>query len=793
MNERTERLRRESLDAVPTVSAERAERITAFYRENDGRHAVPVMRALAFRDLCEHKTLHLGEGELIVGERGPAPKAVPTYPELTCHSVEDLRILDSRPKTRYRVDPGVIEVYERVVIPYWRGRSLRDRMFEELPEEWRDAYRAGVFTEFMEQRAPGHTVLDDKIYSRGLLDFGEEIAAAIAALDFERDPEALDRRDELRAMAIACDAAIRFAERHAQLAARRAAEEADPARRAELLKIAEACRRVPARAPRDFHEALQSYWFCHLGVITELNGWDAYCPGHLDQHLGPFYARGIADGTLTRERAKELIECFFVKFNNHPAPPKVGVTAAESGTYTDFANINIGGLLRDGSDGSNEVSYLLLEALEELHLVQPSSNLQVSRRTPEPLLKRALEVVRRGHGFPSLFNADLVVEEQLRQGKTLEDARAGGCSGCVEVGAFGKEAYILTGYFNLAKILELALHDGRDPRTGAQLGPRTGSAGDLRAFDDLFGAFETQMRHFVDLKIRGNRIVERMFATRMPAPFLSVLTDDCVRKGRDYNAGGARYNNTYIQAVGIGTVTDSLSALAATVYGGGEISLERLTAALDSSFRDQEPLRQRLVNRVPRYGNDDDAADAHMLRTFDALFRAIDGRPNAKGGSYRLEMLPTTCHVYFGQVCGATPDGRRAGEPLSEGISPVQGADREGPTAVFRSAAKMDQVKTGGTLLNMKLTPALAEGGDGIDRLAQLVRGYFRMNGHHVQFNVVTAETLRDAQAHPERHRGLIVRVAGYSDYFCDLSTDLQDEIIRRTEHGAVPDRQPSR
>jgi pyruvate-formate lyase len=394
-------------------------------------------------------------------------------------------------------------------------------------------------------------------------------------------------------------------------------------------------------------------------------------------------------------------------------------------------------------------------------------------------------VIRKGYGFPSLFNADLVVEEQLRQGKTIEDARAGGCSGCVEVGAFGKEAYILTGYFNLAKVLELALHDGVDPRTGRRLGPRTGEAGSFRAFDELFRAFETQLRHLVDIKIRGNQIVERMYATRMPAPFLSVLTDDCIRNGRDYNAGGARYNNTSIQAVGIGTVTDSLSALEEAFRDGSGITLAGLTAALDDDFRDLEPLRRRLVERMRKYGNDDDGADALMVKTFDALFRAIDGRPNTKGGAYRLEMLPTTCHVYFGQVCGATPDGRRAGEPLSEGISPVQGADRKGPTAVFRSAGKMDQVKAGGTLLNMKLAPDLLEGDDGIDRLAHLVRGYFRMGGHHVQFNVVTAETLREAQAHPERHRDLIVRVAGYSDYFCDLSAELQEEIIRRTEHRA--------
>lgn len=785
MNARTEKLRQESLDAVPALSCERAELITAFYREHLGRYSVPVMRAKAFQHLCEHKTLWIGEGELIVGERGPRPKAVPTYPELTCHTAEDLRILDARPMTRYKVDGEMIARYEAEIIPYWQGRSLRDQIFQELPVEWRAAYEAGVFTEFMEQRAPGHTVLDGKIYTRGMADFRAEIARSEAALDFERDPEALDKREQLKAMALACEALIRFAERHGELAEAQAESEGDPVRREELHRIAEVCRRVPAQAPRDFQEALQYYWFCHLGVITELNGWDAFSPGHLDQHLWPFYQQGLAEGTLTRESAKELLECFFVKFNNHTAPPKVGVTAAESGTYTDFANLNLGGLLADGSDGSNEVTHLLLEIIDEMHLLQPSSNVQVSRKTPDTVLKHALRVIRKGYGFPSLFNADAVVEEQLRQGKSLEDARAGGCSGCVEVGAFGKEAYILTGYFNLMKMLELALHNGRDPRTGRQLGPHTGEAADLTTFDQLFTAFETQTRHFLDIKIRGNQLIERLYATRMPAPFLSVLTDDCIARGRDYNAGGARYNNTFIQAVGIGSLTDSLSALKEMVFETQGIALAKFVSVLDADFAEQEALRQRMVNKTHKYGNDDDYADDLMVRAFRFLFEAIDGRPNGKGGAYRLEMLPTTCHVYFGQVCQASADGRRAGEPLSEGISPAQGADRQGPTAVLKSAGKMDHVKTGGTLLNLKFTPSLLEGDAGIDSLHHLVRAYFKLDGHHVQFNVVTSAALRDAQAEPEAHRDLIVRVAGYSDYFVDCSKELQEEIIRRTEHAA--------
>jgi pyruvate formate-lyase/glycerol dehydratase family glycyl radical enzyme len=785
MTPRTQALRRRSLDTRPSISAERGLLVTRFYRENDGRWSVPVMRARSFLNLCEEKTIHLGEGELIVGERGPAPKAVPTFPELTCHSLEDMRILDSRPKTSYAVASDVIEAYEREVIPYWHGRSLRDRLFATLPLEWHSLYQAGLFTEFMEQRAPGHTVLDDKIYRRGLLDFKTDIAAALAALDYRTDPEAWAKREELLAMDTACNAVILFASRHADRARQQAETETSPARRAELHRIADVCAWVPAHAPRDFHEALQSYWFCHLAVITELNGWDSFNPGHLDHHLRPFYERGLADGSLTREEARGLLECFFVKFNNHPAPPKVGVTAAESGTYTDFANINLGGLLADGSDGSNELSHLLLEVIDEMHLLQPSSNLQLSRKTPDTLLKHALRVVGKGYGFPSLFNADAVVAEQLRQGKSLEDARAGGCSGCVEVGAFGKEAYVLTGYFNLPKVLELALHDGVDPRTGRRLGPASGAPETLASFDAVFAAFETQMRHALDVKIAGNELIGQMYARLMPAPFLSVLTDDCIRNGRDYNAGGARYNNTYIQGVGIGSLTDALVAIRTAVFEEKRLDLRDLVRVTDADFAGHEELRARLVNRMPKYGNDDDRADGLMRRAFEAFFSAVDGRPCARGGAYRIQMLPTTCHVYFGSVTDATADGRRAGQPLSEGISPVQGADRRGPTAVVQSAAKMDHVRTGGTLLNMKFTPALLAGEGGIDHLAHLVRGYFRMDGHHVQFNVVRAATLREAQARPDEHRDLIVRVAGYSDYFCDLSPVLQDEIIARTEHGS--------
>jgi pyruvate formate-lyase/glycerol dehydratase family glycyl radical enzyme len=783
MTERVARLRQRSLEAQPTLSSERAELITDFYQQFTDLTSPPKRRARAFQYLLEHKTIYVGEDELIVGEKGPAPKATPTYPELCCHSLGDLGILDSRDKISFAVSTETKATYREAIIPFWRGRSMRDLIFGEMTEEWKAAYEAGIFTEFMEQRSPGHTVLDDKIYSKGLVEFKRDIQASLDALDYLGDPDAYARQEELKAMRICADALIRFALRHAKEAQRQAEVESDPDRKAELERIAEVCSRVPAHPPRDFWEALQYYWFVHLGVTIELNPWDAFCPGKLDQHLLPFYEEGLRAGTLSPELARELLQCFWIKFNNQPAPPKVGVTAAESSTYTDFAQITTGGLKEDGSDAVNEITYLILDVIEEMRLLQPSSSIQVSKKNPERFVRRAARIIRTGFGQPSVFNSDLIVQELVRAGKTVADARNGGSSGCVEVGAFGKENYNLTGYFNMPKVLELTLHNGLDPRTGRQLGPQTGEATSLATFEELLEAFRRQLLHFVEIKVRGNSVIERLYASYMPAPFLSLLIDDCIATGRDYHDGGARYNTTYIQGVGLGTMADALTALKYWVYDQGSLTMSQLLAALHSDFQGHERIHLMLLNKTPKYGNDDDYADEVMQAVFEAYFQAIDGRPNTKGGTYHINLLPTTCHVYFGSVIGATPDGRRAGTPLSEGISPVQSADRRGPTAVIKSAAKMDHARTGGTLLNQKFTPQLLDSDDALEKLVHLIRTYFKLDGHHIQFNVVDAATLREAQQHPELHRNLIVRVAGYSDYFCDLGRELQDEIIARTEH----------
>ncbi len=783
MTERVARLRKQSLETVPTISTERAELLTGFYQQSHGNTSIPIQRALAFEYLMAHKAVCVHLGELIVGEKGPSPQAAPTYPELCCHSLQDLDILNSRSKIPFLVSPQARQAYEEKVIPFWKGRSLRELIFQEMTPEWKEAYEAGIFTEFMEQRSPGHTVLDNKIYHKGMQDFKTAIQISLEKLDYLNDPLAYARQEELKAMAICASALVRFAERHAEKARQLAQVESDPQRKQELEQIALVCTHVPAHAPRNFWEALQYYWFVHLGVTTELNTWDSFDPGRLDQHLIPFYQQDLAQGALTHERAEELLQCFWIKFNNQPAPPKVGVTAAESGTYTDFAQINIGGVKEDGSDGVNEVSYLLLDVVEEMRLLQPSASLQVSKKNPDRFIKRAARIIRTGFGQPSIFNADLIIQELVRMGKSIRDARNGGSSGCVEVGAFGKENYNLTGYFNMPKILELTLHNGLDPRTGKQLGPQTGDPCQFKTFDELFEAYQKQLGHFIEIKVRGNNVIERLYAEYMPAPFLSLLIDDCISTGKDYHNGGARYNTTYIQGVGLGTITDCMTAIQQHVFEEQTFKMEILLQALEDNFEGAERLRQVLLNKTSRYGNDDDRADGVMVRLFDAYYDAVVGRKNTKGGAYQINLLPTTCHVYFGSVTGATPDGRHAWQPLSEGVSPVQGADRHGPTAVLRSVAKMDHVRTGGTLLNQKLTPNLLSDDAGLEKLVQLVRTYFKLDGHHIQFNVVDVETLREAKAHPEQHRDLIVRVAGYSDYFCNLSESLQDEIIARTEH----------
>jgi len=789
ISERVKKLREQSLDAPEKLSPERALLITQFYKSDDAHElSAPVKRAKAFEYLLRHKKLYIGDGELIVGERGPAPKETPTYPEISLHSLEDLEILNTRKKVSFQVDDMTRKIFETEIIPFWKGKSNRDRIMNLMTPEWLYAYRAGIFTEFMEQRAPGHTVLGYKMFRTGFLDLKDEIRANITKLDYFNDPEAFEKSEELKAMDIACDAIMMFANRYACELEKSAAAEKNSVRKGELRNMAGICRKVPAHAPGTVHEMLQHYWFIHVGVITELNPWDSFNPGRLDQHLFPVFKKETEAGTLTKEVLYDLLGCFWIKFNNHPAPPKMGVTASESGTYTDFCLINLGGVRPDGSDAVNEMTYILLDVTKEMRILQPGTMVQISKKSPDRFIHSALDIICTGFGQPSCFNTEAIIQELLRQGKNIADARNGGASGCVETGAFGVEAYWLTGYFNLPKVLELTLNDGFDSRTETQVGLRTGSAKDYESFDDMMEAFRAQVRYLIDIKVRGNNVIQRTFAEWLPVPFLSLLVEDCILKGKDYNNGGARYNTTYIQGVGLGSVADILTSIRFNIYERKKLTVDKLIEAIEADFKGFEQVQHELIYETPKYGNDDDYADRQAVAVFEIYYDAVNGRTDARGGVHRINMLPTTSHIYFGSVTGATADGRKAYKPLSEGISPSQGADKEGPTAVIKSASKIDHLRTGGTLLNQKFAPQFFEDEESRGCLTALIRSYFALDGHHIQFNVVNAATLKEAQKHPELHRDLIVRVAGYSDYFNDLGEDLQDEIILRTEHEVIGD-----
>jgi formate C-acetyltransferase len=779
MNERIERLRQRSINSEPELFAERGILITESYQQTES-FSPPIRRALALKHLLENITIVINDDELIVGEKTIKYSGSPLYPEQYCMDLKELASINERTHAPFKISNETKKALSEKVIPYWKNRTVYDRIMSEMDTEWKKALENDVFTEYMISRAPGHVNLDGKVLKHGLLGLKNAIRDSLSDTDYT-SPDCYRKIQELKAMQISIDAAILFAKRHALKALELAEQEKNFIRRQELMKICEICRRVPAYPATSFHEALQSYWFVHLITLLEINNW-AIGPGRFDLYIYPFYKKDLENQSLDEDGAKELLECLWVKFNNAVAPAKDTKTAGMSATYNDFPLLNIGGLNEEGLDAVNELSYLLLDIIKEMRLIQPNSIVLISEKTQTEFVTKAMEAVKEGFGQPAVFNADLVIQELLNKGKSLIDARLGGPNGCVTVNACGKENMASSGYINWVKILEITLNNGVNPVTGNPIGLITGKASDFRTFDELVGAYERQLQYLVDIKIKGNNLIDMIYAETMPVPFLSILVDDCIRNGKDFHAGGARYNMSYIQGVGLGTLTDSLAAIKKSVFDDRKLTLDGLIEVMKKDFKGYERLRQFLVNKVPKYGNNDDYADRIMKRVVDIYYDVVNDRPTSRGGKYGVNLLPTTVHAYFGSVCGATPDGRNADRPLSEGISPVQGADRDGPTSVMQSASKMDQGRFCGTLLNQKFSPQTLNASGDLDKLSSLIRTYFKLNGHHIQFNVIDVATLKEAQKKPEDYKNLIVRVAGYSDYFCNLSRDLQNEIISRTE-----------
>jgi formate C-acetyltransferase len=774
-------IRRNQL-ARPEVHPERAVSVTRSYRETEGEPLFTRRGRMLLRIAAEH-AVAIQEGELIVGMKALTPRGSPVFPEISCDWVErDIDRLATRANTPFYVSAETKRVLRTEVFPYWKGRQISDRIMEAVPAEIWKADERGVIYNYFRSRTIGHINAGyAKVLAKGMHGIIAEVEQSLSQLEpRERDSE--PKRLFLGSVVMACEAALLLAARHAAEARRLAAVEADPVRCAELEQIARVLDRVPAKPAETFQEALQSFWITHLMLNLETDG-HAFGPGRFDQVLYPYYRRSIDAGEITQEQAQALLDLMWVKFDEITLAKDSGESETSS-SYPEFQNLNIGGLTRQGQDAVNALSYMCLEALAHTRLPQPGLSAQIASLTPPKFLLRCCEVLRLGTGMPAMFNSDSMVLGMVNRGKTLADARASSLNGCVATFCDGKDRMASTGYFNLAKALELALNNGVDRLTGEPLGPATGDPRAFSGFEEVMAAFRAQVEHFVALKVRYDDTVRAIYARHCPVPFTSAVIDDCIATATDWHAGGSHYKIATMSGVAVGTVADALSGIRMHVFTDGRLSLAELIDALDRNWEGREELRRTLAHKSPHYGNDDDAADALAVRVQEIFCSAVERHTDIQGAKYWVDLLPTTSHIALGALTGATPDGRRAREWLSEGVSPVQGHDRSGPTASTRSVAKLDHARTNGTLLNIKITPQTVATDRDLRKLAALIRTYFAQGGFHMQFNIVDRSVLLEAMERPDDHRNLLIRVAGYSDYFVLLSRDIQQEILSRAEHG---------
>jgi formate C-acetyltransferase len=768
--------------AVPELFPHRAQSATNSFQETEG-HPLSLRRARMIERILKDHPILIQAGELIVGTKTLKPHGSPVFPEINCGWVErDLDTLTTRSNTPFFVSDETKKILRQEVFPYWKGRQINDRIMEAVPPEIWQAESRGVIYNYFTSRTIGHFAADyAKVLNKGMKGILADVQAALSGLNFE-DPRYIHKRQYLESLALVCAGTVDFAGRHSRELRRLAKSEKDPQRRGELERMASVCEWVPENPARNFQEALQSFWFTHLILNLETPA-HSISPGRFDQYLYPFLRRSLDSGELDDREAQELLDMLWIKFDEITLAKNSGESDTSS-SYPDFQQLNIGGLTPDGLDATNELSYMSLTALEHTKLPQPQLSAQVSTKTPPKFLVRCCEVLKYGMGMPAMFNSDLIVLGMVNRGKTLSDARRGSINGCVSPYCDGKDRAASTGYFNLAKCLELALNNGVDRLTGEQLGPLTGTPQEMTSFDGLIGALRSQISYFVNMKVKYDNIVRDIYAAYCPVPFTSLLMDDCIEKGLDWHAGGAHYNQAVMSGVGLGTVTDALSAVKKHVFDERTVTLSDLNKALDADFEGQDTLLRMFVNDTPHFGNDDDGADSLALCIQTLFCDEVEKHRDIQGAKYYVDLLPTTSHIALGRLTGATPDGRRAHFWLSEGISPVQGHDKYGPTAAAKSVSKLDHARCNGTLFNMKFNPQCLETFEDLQKLAMFIRGYFDLGGFHIQLNIVDKATLCKAQEHPEEYKNLIVRVAGYSDYFVLLSRDIQNEIISRTEHG---------
>lgn len=786
--DRVRRLREQYFTFRPAVCTERAAIYTQSYRETEGLHPAP-RRARAFARVCAEKSVRILGEELIVGMPGLQPRSGIFCPEISWRWLErELETISSRPQDPYGVTEEQKALLRDEIFPYWKGRSAEEYYQANLPQSTRAiACETGIIdVEIKSENGPGEFSpgYDNILLRRGFKGVAEAAKAGLATLD-PTEAAAFERIRFLESVVTVCEAARLFAERHADEAERLAAA-AEPARAAELLSIAEVCRRVPWEPPASFHEAVQAIWFCQVLLNLEENA-ASVSPGRLDQYLYPFYRSDVDAGRISKEWAQELIECLWIKMSEMTWLLNSNCAAYFAG-YMPFANVNVGGTTLDGADATNDLSYMMVRATMDLRLSQPSLSVFVHKNTLADFLRHVCRLIGQGTGHPALFSVEATIQMLRAKGISAEDAQHYCMGGCVEPGVHGRlSQWSDGGHYNFGAAVQFALDNGRSWADGRQLGVPTGEPETLTTFDDLKEAVRAQLGLFMREIAVANLVAQKAHAVYLPKALSSALVAGCVESATDIIHGGARNNaGPAFIGTGIADLADSLAAVRKLVYEEQALSLPELVTILKKDFDGAENVRQMLIRRAPKYGNDLDEVDELAREFTDFAAELLKDYRGNTGGQIINGLYPVTSHVPHGKVVGALPSGRKAWAPLADGCSPFQGYDTNGPTAAIKSVAKIDHRRhTAGTLLNMKLNPELVNNERGLDNLAALIRSFFELGGFHIQFNVLSSEMLRAAQQDPERHTGLIVRVAGYSAYFADLCKEIQDDIIARTEHTA--------
>ncbi len=792
---RVNRLRERFLSTPPAVCSERAKIVTQAYKDYDGEPAV-LKRAKTLCRILSEMSIFIGDDELIVGNQSSKPRSSPIFPEFSyAWIVEEMdrEPFEKRDADRFLIDEETKSDL-RGLVDFWKGKTVNDLTIKALPEETFNTIKnSSVFTfapDVVICSGVGHySPHYKKILEKGFSGIKKDAEDNLDKLGIPADGKDVEKYNFWKAVIISCDAIIAFAKRYADLAREKASSGNNAERKAELLKIAEICEKVPANPASNFREACQSFYFFQLVLQLESSG-HSISPGRFDQYMFPYFEADIAHERITEEGAQELIECLWIKLSEINKIRPIGVTKTAGG-YPMFQNLCVGGQDRDGKDATNKLSFMCLDASQNVRLHQPSISARVWNGTPYLLWKKIVEVTKKGLGMPALYNDEVIIPGLLNRGKSIADARDYAIVGCVEPGPQGYE-YGWSGgagdapFFNLPSCLEYAMNDGKSLLSNIQVGPQTGSIADFASFDDVKAAYEKQVKYFVDHFAVITNTADLMHQQACPLPFLSCAMEPCVERGIDVSAGGAKYNATGTAGVGVSNTGDSLMAIKQYLFDEKRLSGVELLETLKNDWAGQEVLRNEILAKVSHYGNDIPEAD-EMAAWAAGVYCKLTEKSVGPRGKYSPGLYPVSAHLPMGLGVGASADGRKAREALADGISPVHGRDINGPTALLNSASRIDHlINSNGTLLNLRFHPSAIEGDVGESALIAALKTYFEMKGLHVQYNVVSSQKLRDAQRNPAKYKDLIVRVAGYSALFVGLDPDLQEDIITRTEFEEV-------